>query len=129
MTKRKYRRHRIGRRQWPTDPQERAEFVSQTRREDNRRAYLELRDAIFSAYGRVCVCCKESIPEFLCLDHIDGGGHREHKEAGLGARLWRKLRRLGFPAGYRVLCYNCNNALAYYKVCPHASSSCESPLH
>ena len=125
MPKRTYRKHRGIRRKWPTDPDEREQFRKKTRSEDNRRDYLELRNAIFNAYGKSCDCCSDSTPEFLCLDHIHGGGGKERKQAGNGVRLWRKLQKLKFPPGYRTLCFNCNAALAFRKTCPHKASAAE----
>jgi hypothetical protein len=116
------------RRKLPVDAIERAASKKQTAQEDNRRNYLELRNAIFDAYGRKCVCCNESVPEFLSIDHINGGGNQERLKAGRGVRLWRILRKRGFPPGYRTLCYNCNNAIAYYKICPHALSAQAVPI-
>lgn len=38
-----------------------------------------------------------------------------------GTDFYRKLKQLGFPSGYRVLCHNCNQAIGFYGRCPHAS--------
>ena len=79
--------------------------------------------AAFSHYGGnppQCACCGEKTMGFLTLDHINGGGRKERKmlcRGGVSLAIF--LRKRGYPAGYRVLCYNCNCALAFLKVCPH----------
>lgn len=66
-----------------------------------------------------CVCCGlASHHEFLTLDHIHGGGHAERQEWP-GGRLWFKLRREGFPEGYRTLCFSCNLCRGHFRYCPH----------
>lgn len=57
-----------------------------------------------------CECCHENIPEFLTIDHIDGGGRRHRRELGTST-IYSWLRRRGFPLGFRVLCMNCNWAM------------------
>ncbi len=34
-----------------------------------------LRAKVLSHYGGKCSCCGESTPEFLAIDHTEGGGH------------------------------------------------------
>lgn len=67
-----------------------------------------LRDEVFAAYGGpVCVGCGCVDVEVLQMDHIDGGGTKHIKEIGQGSfYLW--LKKNNFPAGFRVLCANCN---------------------
>ena len=70
-----------------------------------------------------CVCCGEKHIEFLCIDHINGGGNTERrlvfgKNTG-GRRFYRWLQLNNFPDGYQVLCYNCNMGKEYHGGCPH----------
>jgi hypothetical protein len=46
----------------------------------------------------------------LELDHIEGKGNesREKLNSGGGGSYYRKLKKLGFPSGYQVLCATCN---------------------
>ena len=82
----------------------------------------EVRLAVIMAYGGLaCSCDHSGNPcgpkpiEFLCLDHIGGNG----KEKGSGGySLYRKLRKLHYPPGYRILCHNCNSSLGFYGRCP-----------
>ena len=74
----------------------------------------------YSAGLPSCACCGELRLEFLALDHIDGRGRRQRgalDRHGTSMYVW--LRMHGYPAGYRVLCHNCNGALGYYGYCPH----------
>ncbi|WP_405676799.1 hypothetical protein OG292_19350 [Streptomyces sp. NBC_01511] len=65
------------------------------------------------------MCCGEQKPSFLALDHIDGGGHRQRKETG-GGGFWIWLHRNNYPAGFRVLCHNCNFGRQLNGgICPH----------
>lgn len=84
----------------------------------------KLKREVFEHYGGVpshCACCGETCPEFLAIDHINGGGAAHRRELGnkTGMNFYRYLRQLGFPAGYRVLCHNCNSARGIYGQCPH----------
>ena len=90
----------------------------------NKRARnnrLKLRLEVLTHYGGFppkCICCGESRLEFLTLDHIHGDG-AEHRRRTSGA-VFEDLKKMGFPLGrHRVLCMNCNHALAHYGYCPH----------
>lgn len=65
-----------------------------------------------------CSCCKEKTLEFLAIDHIHNGGRLHRKIIKISIYAW--LAKHGFPLGYRVLCHNCNMAIGFYGVCPHA---------
>ena len=69
-----------------------------------------------------CDCCGETILEFLCLDHRNGGGNKHRKALGVpsGAVVYQWVKNHGFPKGFRVLCYNCNNSYGHYNYCPHS---------
>lgn len=84
----------------------------------------ELKIKVLSHYSGnppTCVCCGESFVEFLSIDHMDGGGraHCERLKMHGGFRFYRWLEKNDFPAGYRVLCMNCNFALGRFGYCPH----------
>lgn len=82
---------------------------------------MKRKEKVASAYGGKCACCGEDRIEFLAIDHIEGGGNLHRREANLqpGTQFYCWLIREGFPDGFQVLCYNCNNAKAIYGVCPH----------
>lgn len=82
-----------------------------------------LRFKVLMAYGGKCACCGECRPDFLCIDHEKGGGnaHRRSIRATSATSMDRWLILNDFPSGFRVLCHNCNLALAFYGHCPHES--------
>jgi len=76
----------------------------------------------YSADPPFCACCGEDILEFLTLDHLvdkrsDGGVRVGGDRVGQSLYAW--LIRMQFPAGFRVLCFNCNCALGNRGYCPH----------
>ena len=79
------------------------------------------RDKVLDHYGHQCVCCFESIDDFLAIDHIDGGGNKHRREIGIlaGSSFYRWLIRNEFPEGFQVLCHNCNMAKSSHGTCPH----------
>ncbi len=76
----------------------------------NRDYKHRIRKEVFSHYSPNLVCQRCGFSDFraLSLDHINGGG-REHErliqERGDGIMRW--LRKNNYPAGYQVLCMNC----------------------
>jgi len=90
-------------------------------------AHQRLKLATFQAYSNLtpfCQCCQETAMEFLTIDHINGSDMRNaertngaHRDSGNA--LYRRLKREGWPAGYRVLCLNCNFAIGHFSGCPH----------
>ena len=63
-----------------------------------------------------CSCCGENTLAFLTIDHISGGGRKERlSDPG---RI-RRLKKEGFPPGFRVLCISCNHCLGNRGYCPH----------
>lgn len=97
----------------------------------NRDNRLRLKGEVFDVYGgRFCACCglDEGI-DFLTLDHIHNNG-AEERERLMGDRniaglsFYRKLKTLGYPKGYQVLCFNCNcGKNANGGICPHKSEA------
>lgn len=86
----------------------------------------KVREAVFAAYGGAeCACCGENERKFLTLDHInnDGAKHRMKiagKRTASGWTTYVHLYRQGFPAGYQILCMNCNfGKRMNHGVCPH----------
>ena len=91
-------------------------------REQQREYNLAKKMRIIEAYGGKCVCCGESILEFLTIDHIHNDGAQERKETkrDSGEKLYRWLIQNNFPKdNYQLLCYNCNCAKAFFGYCPH----------
>lgn len=83
---------------------------------DTDKAYRQkLKLDVINGYGGVCVCCNESYPAFLTIDHVVPLRSNKRKWRS----LFLKLRRENFPPGYQVLCFNCNQAKGTEAECPH----------
>ena len=78
----------------------------------SRRMYATLREKIFDHYGNVCACCGETESDFLCIDHIEGGGNKHRQEIieahNEGRSMYRWLDKMNYPEGFQTLCANCN---------------------
>ena len=48
-----------------------------------------------------------TVEECLTLDHVDGSGHLERRGGSRGRGLIHRLIADGFPAGFQILCFNC----------------------
>lgn len=83
----------------------------------NRRNHAKRRLQVHAGYGGKCVCCGETESKFLTIDNIAGNGGEFHRKYGSG--IWSWLRGQGFPAGWQLLCMNCNFAKGMYGTCPH----------
>lgn len=73
--------------------------------------YKKRRLMVINYYGGKCVCCGESIYEFLEIDHIDCGGTKQRiklKRRGTAIVEW--IIHNGYPNYFQILCANCNRA-------------------
>lgn len=86
-----------------------------------KKSRREIKQTIVDGYGGACACCGERALEFLTIDHVNGDGadHRRSLGTKQSRVLYLALIAQGFPAGFRVLCFNCNSALGFYGYCPH----------
>ena len=105
--------------------QQKAEYYKlngDKRRAASREQTFKRKMAVIEAYGGECVCCGETRPQFLSIDHVKGNG-RKHVESlgrGRGHDFYRWLRDQGFPKDdFRLLCMNCNFSIGAYGFCPH----------
>ena len=97
--------------------------IRQYKAAEQRKSRLRKKLRVLAHYGGKCCCCGEHRYEFLAIDHINGGGLKERQKLGLkaGTTFYTWLEKNNYPAGYRVLCHNCNSALGYFGYCPHDS--------
>ena|SRR3990167_7974250 len=108
---------------WRDSNLEIAKATQRARRQRLRMAALNR----YSHNDPKCVCCLEKRLEFLAIDHIAGGGNEHRREVGEGANFFVWLRDNNYPEGFRVLCYNCNNARGLYGYCPHEKERNQCP--
>lgn len=114
--------------------QKRSWFKNHEANKASKRAWnRKLKDEAFGSYGGYrCVCCGETQPCMLNLDHVnnDGAEHRKQvlghrrqttwQRGNGGANFYQWLRDNGYPPGVQVLCYNCNISKHRNKgVCAH----------
>lgn len=90
-----------------------------------RENWKKLRAEIFNHYGWECKCCKETMREFLSLDHIHNDGYKDKNPNGdkkSGKELYLLVKRNGFPDTFQTLCMNCNwGKKVNNGKCPHES--------
>lgn len=91
-------------------------------REASKRNRDRLKAVVLNAYGGRCECCGETTPEFLALDHRNGGGSKHRQMLRSPTELRRLVIKQGFPMEYRLLCHNCNGAIAWFGRCSHQDS-------
>lgn len=99
----------------------------QKRRVEHLKQQKEYNDsvkkAVFDHYGNKCVCCGETEPKFLTMDHINNDGYKHRKKTGCTAstNMYKLIKRENFPTSYQILCWNCNcgRARTPTKECPH----------
>lgn len=90
----------------------------------NKKRKLEVFQHYAAAAVPFCKCCGENNLQFLTIDHIRGGGNKHRKEifgtypSGGSAMYWW-LKKNNMPAGFQVLCFNCNCAKGFHGYCPH----------
>lgn len=63
---------------------------------------------IFRHYGNRCRCCGTDHPDFLAIDHIEGGGTKQREEVGGGTHFYLWLEKNSYPPEFQILCHNCN---------------------
>jgi hypothetical protein len=102
--------------------------VLEAERKKGRERSRALREEVLRHYGGKCACCGELRSEFLAVDHIQGGGGKHRKEIGAGTAYFSWLKKNSYPSGYRILCHNCNMAVAFYGHCPHQKDAEVHPI-
>lgn len=88
-------------------------------RESNSIRYLNKRSAFLEMYGGKCVCCGESIAEFLTIEHKLGQKGKKRESA---YKAYSNATEDYNPDIYEILCYNCNCAKGKLGYCPHTKS-------
>ena len=75
------------------------------------RARAKLKGDVIRHYSNgtmTCLWCGFGDIRALSIDHINGNGAKEKRDKNWsGAKFYVRLRQLGYPEGYQVLCMNC----------------------
>lgn len=88
--------------------------------QERRILYERYRREIICILGGKCEFCDEKEYQLLSIDHIDGGGRQERIKIR-GKQYLRHILKMENPGSkYRILCYNCNYALGFWKVNAYA---------
>jgi len=95
-------------------------------KENGKQKHAEAKRLCIEHYSNgtnKCCCCGESNPEFLSLNHINGGG-RKDRQTFKGARTFcGYLVKNNFPKGINIMCFNCNLSYGFFGYCPHKTQS------
>jgi hypothetical protein len=92
---------------------------------DVNSKYYKLKLQTLNAYGGCfCASCGERNIATLTLDHVNNNGNIERKLYGKYHNNYHHLRKLGFPPGRQVLCFNCNFAKSRVSVNTCLLSEC-----
>lgn len=90
--------------------------IDEIRARDNAygAAYRQqLKAQIIEKYGRCCRRCGFSDPRALQIDHINGGGTKEHNEKKSSFGFMRKVLLDEPNKEFQLLCANCNQIKRY----------------
>lgn len=94
-------------------------YCKDCRNLDIKLKLRQIRKEVIERYGGRCQClpCGETRLQFLCIDHINGGGI-EHRRNMKAPSIYVWLKRNNCPTEeFRVLCFNCNSAKGFYGYC------------
>jgi uncharacterized Zn finger protein (UPF0148 family) len=89
-----------------------------------RQRHKRDKDAAYKAYGGYrCACCGVTGECFLTIDHVnnDGAEMRNNRVHGHSGWFYGWLRRNGYPAGFQILCWNCQWGKKIHGTCPHTN--------
>lgn len=85
-----------------------------------KQYHLLVKHDVINKYGGECVCCGESEPLFLTIDHINNNGKTDRIGTYSTKSFYLKLRREPVRPDLQVLCWSCNlGKLHNDGVCPH----------
>lgn len=103
--------------------QENLEKCKEYARKQSKEFYKRCRKIVLDHYGRKCICCSETIEQFLEVDHRSNDGTKRYKESGrpkCGGAFYSWIIKNNFPADLQILCSNCNQGKRRNNgICPH----------
>jgi hypothetical protein len=68
---------------------------------------IRLKKAAYVLLGDKCVCCGETIVEFLSIDHIKNDGHVYRKAGHSTTQVYQDIIKNQCFDKYQLLCMNC----------------------
>ena len=100
-------------------------------------ARRERKHRILKYYGSACVCCGETEPIFLAIDHINGGGNEHRRQIGnnpgnrcgsSSTQFYKWIEKNSYPDILQILCHNCNMGKHLNGgICPHKDCEISPP--
>jgi len=91
-------------------------------RKSSQLSRQRLKEDVFSHYGNRCACCGESHTEFFTIDHINNNGNEHRRQLkNTKNNFYSWIKQNNYPEDLQILCWNCNQAKAFYGACPHTS--------
>lgn len=82
------------------------------------------RAIVIERMGGMCECCGETETAFMEVDHINDDGKQQRLKHPGQATIYWWLVKHNFPAGFRLLCSNCNRGRwRNGGICPHQEGS------
>ncbi len=85
-------------------------WTKENAQKSNRKYNRKLRVAALAFLGGKCVRYGFDDPRALQIDHINGGGTKEH--SGMSPQTFH-LKIISGAEGYQLLCANCNQIKRY----------------
>jgi 5-methylcytosine-specific restriction endonuclease McrA len=79
-----------------------------TKQERDARHALKLKLAIIAFLGGKCARCGVQDPRVLTLDHVHGGGRRDHAKRGTHGIRRDILKGARDASDFQILCANCH---------------------
>jgi hypothetical protein len=93
-----------------------------------RQRYQDRRLSVLRHYGIFCVCCGETEPRFLTLDHVNSDGYLHRQNVRKDMYRWAIANN--YPDTLQVMCFNCNCGRAHNNgVCPHVKTQTVGASH
>jgi len=108
--------HRLWRKINPERARQHSKKYYKTHSQEKKEYYYQysqkIKKEVFSHYSKgkpKCAICGFSDMRALNLDHINNDGYLERKNPKFkGQKIYRLIRKNGYPKHYQILCANCN---------------------
>lgn len=85
----------------------------------SRKYTQQLKEQVYSHYGKLCNCCGENNIDFLTIDHVNNDGHKDKKLGKTTKLIMSYIIKNNYPNSFQILCMNCNFGKRKTGICPH----------